>query len=397
MSLGAGMKRRSPNPSSRRTCQTQEKPDRRDEVEQALARLVGQGAHCSASRACAHHFLLEHAPDVELEPAELGRGRQRHQIARMRKRHVDDLLDAARMRRHDHRPVAQEQRLLDRMGDVDHGLAGLLPDAHQLRLQKHAVLRIERRERLVHQQHAGIGDEGAGDGAALAHAAGQLMRIVTAEPAQADEPERRLDALGRLAATHPAGHQAEADIGLDVHPGKQAALLEHHRVLDRPAGRLDLDGAAGLAIQAGEDAQQGRLAATARADDAQELPRRDRQADVIDRDDPRLAGDELLVQRDDLDRGAAPLREHSVLPAPGHVGWSGTRHVLARAFVAFSAAHASAPPQSRWRGEPGSSRGDRCQAGKAAGAKNAALTTRSLFPQLQAVVRITQSDRRGRM
>ena len=40
---------------------------------------------------------------------------------------------------------------------------------------------------------AGIGDEGARDGAALAHAARELMRIVLAELRQADELQRRLD------------------------------------------------------------------------------------------------------------------------------------------------------------------------------------------------------------
>ena len=74
-------------------------------------------------------------------------------VARMRERNVDDLLDPAGLRGHHHGAVAEQQRLLDRVGDVDHGLAGLLPDAHQFGLQDHAVLRIERGERLVHQQH----------------------------------------------------------------------------------------------------------------------------------------------------------------------------------------------------------------------------------------------------
>jgi len=51
--------------------------------------------------------------------------------------------------------VAQQQGLVDRMGDVDHGLAGLLPDTHQLGLQDDAVLGVERGKGLVHQQHAG--------------------------------------------------------------------------------------------------------------------------------------------------------------------------------------------------------------------------------------------------
>ena len=64
----------------------------------------------------------------------------------------------------------------------------LVNGAHQqggkLGLQDHTVLRVQRRERLIHQEHARIGHEGAGDGAALAHAAGQLVRIVFAEFAE---------------------------------------------------------------------------------------------------------------------------------------------------------------------------------------------------------------------
>src|ERR1700750_2097768 len=83
----------------------------------------------------ARDFILQDLPDVELEAAEFRRCRQRHQVARARERHVDDLFDPAGMGGHHHGAVAEQQCLLDRMGDVDHGLAGLLPDAHQLGLQ----------------------------------------------------------------------------------------------------------------------------------------------------------------------------------------------------------------------------------------------------------------------
>ena len=178
----------------------QQQPDRRDQVEQPLARLGGQSAHRSISARARVTSSSSTRQMSSLSCAEFGGGRQRHQVARVRERHVDDLLDAAGLRGHHHGAVAEHQRLLDRVGDVDHGLAGLLPDAHQLGLQDRAVLRVERGERLVHQQHARVGDEGARDGAALAHAAGELVRIVPAELGQADELERGLDPLGRLGA-----------------------------------------------------------------------------------------------------------------------------------------------------------------------------------------------------
>ncbi len=229
----------------------------------------------------------------------------------MGERNVDHLLDPPGLRRHHHGAVAQEQRLVDRMGDVDHRLAGLLPDAHQLGLQDHPVLRVERRERLVHQQHAGIGDEGARDRAALAHAAGQLVRIMVAELGKPDELQGRRHPRGGYRPRHTARHQPEADVLRDAHPWKEPAVLKHHGVGDRPAGGIDARDPAGGVIEAGQDAQQGRLAAAARADDADELARRDLQVDVLERDHAAGAAAVDLAQRRDLDRRTLALN-HAV-------------------------------------------------------------------------------------
>src|SRR5215510_11341821 len=62
---------------------------------------VRRVCRCTSSlllRARAHHLLLQHAPDVEPELSEFRRGGERHEVARVRKRHVDDFFDAARMR-----------------------------------------------------------------------------------------------------------------------------------------------------------------------------------------------------------------------------------------------------------------------------------------------------------
>ena len=144
----------------------------------------------------------------------------------------------------------------------------------------------------------------------MAHAAGQLMRIVMAEAREPDELERGLDARRVLGRRHAASKQAEADILLDAHPGKQAGVLEHHGVRHRPAGRLDVEATARLAVEAGEDAQQGRLAAAARPDDAEEFARRHVQVDVVERDNGVGAVAVNLAQLRDLDRRAAPLNAH---------------------------------------------------------------------------------------
>ena len=63
------------------------------------------------------------------------------------------------------------------------------PDLHQLDLHELARLRIERRERLVHQQVARFGDQRAGERRALLHAARQFVRIGVGEAAQPDHVE----------------------------------------------------------------------------------------------------------------------------------------------------------------------------------------------------------------
>src|SRR5262249_60778348 len=110
----------------------------------------------------------------------------------------------------------------------------------------------------------------------------ELVRIMPPESGQPHELQGSLDPCRSFVSGNAARHEAEADIGLDAHPGKEAALLEYHCVLDRPARRLDLDRATGLDGKAREDAQQRRFPAARRSDDADEFARRDAQADIVE-------------------------------------------------------------------------------------------------------------------
>ena len=57
----------------------------------------------------------------------------------------------------------------------------------QLLLHQLAGLRVERGERLVHQQHFRVHDQRAREVHALLHAAGEFVRIVMLETREADE------------------------------------------------------------------------------------------------------------------------------------------------------------------------------------------------------------------
>ena len=95
---------------------------------------------------------------------------------------------------------------------------------------------------------------------------------------------------------HLAVHQAVGDVVGDREVGKERVRLEDDAVValgrrqDRDVAPGLEDAARGLRLQAGDDAQQGRLAAARRAEEADELALLDRQVDVGE----RLEGAERL-------------------------------------------------------------------------------------------------------
>ncbi len=95
-------------------------------------------------------------------------------------------LDAAGPRRHDDHAIGEQDRLLDRVRDKDHGELGAGPKLQQFLLQPFARHGIERPERLVHKDDLRIVGEHTRDGHALAHAARKLVRIGIREFGQAD-------------------------------------------------------------------------------------------------------------------------------------------------------------------------------------------------------------------
>ena len=99
----------------------------------------------------------------------------------------------------------------------------------QLLLQDFAGLRVERGERLVHQQHRRIHRQRAHQADALLHAAGELIGIVLLEAGEPDQLEIVADPLPdlRRAAT-PRHRQPERRVVVDGLPRQQAEMLEHH-------------------------------------------------------------------------------------------------------------------------------------------------------------------------
>src|SRR5690348_6042714 len=243
-------------------------------------------------RARAAHLLFEQVPDLlavggEFRPvADL-------EAARTLERDPNLAHDAAGRGAHDDDAVGQIDRLVDIVGDEEDGFAVALPDAQQLRAHHLPDLRIERAERLVHQQDLGLDAERAGDADTLAHSARELMRKMPLEGAQAHHLEMTArDFLARL-RRKAFQLEAELDVLQDRAPGQEREILEDERAV--PAGRGDLasieaDRAGARPQQRRDQHQERALAAAGGADDGHELAVADREVDIVE-------GEEILAPR----------------------------------------------------------------------------------------------------
>src|SRR5579883_1464310 len=98
---------------------------------------------------------------------------------------LDDLPDPPGMPGHHDDAVGEKDGLFDAVSDEEHGARIDAREPDQLLLHLDPGLRVERAERLVHQQNLGVDDVGARDRDPLLHAAGKLVGIgvlVAAEP-----------------------------------------------------------------------------------------------------------------------------------------------------------------------------------------------------------------------
>ena len=139
-------------------------------------------ASAPAARVFAHHQIA----DVAAQLVEFRAFVQRL-VARIGERHVDDLADPRRPRGHDDDARGEIDRLLDRVRDQHHRLAFGGQHLQQQVLHGGARLRVERAERLVHQQELRLDRVGARERQPLAHAARQMLRPGVGEIGQAHQ------------------------------------------------------------------------------------------------------------------------------------------------------------------------------------------------------------------
>ena len=197
-----------------------------------------------------------------------------------------DLLDQAVMHHHD--PIGHGHGLDLVMGDVDGGGLEALVQFLDLGAHGDAQLGVEIRQRLVEQENLRIAHNGAPHRDALALAAGQLARIAVEQRVEPENIGGALDAAVDLGPRRAPQLEREAHIGGDRHVGIERIVLEHHgdvallrrHVVDHALADADL--ARGDVLQPRNHAQQGRLAASRRPHQHDELAVADRDADAMD-------------------------------------------------------------------------------------------------------------------
>ena len=150
-----------------------------------------------------------------------------------------------------------------------------------------AKLRVEVRERLVHQEGRGLAHDRAAERDALSLAAGELLRLPLQQRLEAEDLGGASDALLDLGLRRPLVAQAEREVVVHRHVRVERVRLEDHRDV-ASAGREVVDDALAdedppvrQLLQAGEHPQRGRLAATGWADEDEELAVGDLHREVV--------------------------------------------------------------------------------------------------------------------
>ena len=202
-------------------------------------------------------------------------------LALGRQRHGVDAVDAAGARRHQHDAVGQVDRFFHVMRDEGDGRPFQLVDMQDQVVHDFPRLRVERAERFVHQQHLRPAHQRAGDGDALLHAAGKLVRPGVGGGVEAHQCQQGVGAAGGgfdigFADVFAAMRQTAAELDVLHHrqPRVQAVMLEHHGTVGARPGHRPAIGqqvAGCVVFEAADDAQQRRFAAAGSADEGDEL------------------------------------------------------------------------------------------------------------------------------
>ncbi|CFP43832.1 Uncharacterised protein [Bordetella pertussis] len=198
-------------------------------------------------------------------------------------------------------PVADLAHHFHLVGDHHHRHARLAIDIAQQRQDVVGGLGVQRRRRLVAEQHVGVIGQGARDAHALLLPAADLAGIAVAQVLQADQRQQPLDPGGNLGARHAGDLQRQGHVAVHGTARQQVEPLEHHADaaalvaqlrLAQPHQGLAANGDAALvrALEQVDALNQRTFARAARPDDAEHLALLDVQVDAPQRFEAAMRG-----------------------------------------------------------------------------------------------------------
>ena len=231
-----------------------------------------------------------------------------------------DLLEQAFA--HDRDPAAHRHRLDLVVGDVDGRRPEALVDPGDLGAGLDAELRVEVRQRLVHQEHRRLADDRPAERDALALAARQLLRLAVEQLLEAEDPGRVVDPLLDVGLRDLPELQPERHVVADRHVRVERVALEDHRDVAILGGDVvddavaDPERAVADLLETGDHPEAGRLAAARWPDEDHELAVRDGKVQVVDREYVAVAlGDALECHGRHVRTSTPPGHRGSLHPA----------------------------------------------------------------------------------
>lgn len=178
------------------------------------------------------------------------------------------------------------------VGDEGEGDA-LLAEGEEVVEEDARLFEVEGRGDLVEEEALGLQRQGAGEGGPLALAAGDGVRVAGKEGLHPEGLREGGDEVGDLLLRFSGAHEREGDVLPEGEVGPEEELLEDDgelrpgrggilRVREEVGDAVDAEGAAVGLLDEGEGAEEGRLAAAARADDGGDFPGAEFEREVVE-------------------------------------------------------------------------------------------------------------------
>jgi hypothetical protein len=223
---------------------------------------------------------------------------------------------------HDRDALTESHGLDLVMSHIDGGRGELSVKLGERSAHSDSELRVEVRERLVHEIRLGLARDGPPHGDPLALAARELGGLPLEELLQPEQARHLFDALARVALRGAAHLEPVPEVLSDGHVRIERVGLEHHRDVAVPRGEVgdvsavDRDRPARDLLETGERTQQGRLSAPGGPDERNELAVFDPERDVVESD--HVAREDLRdVRKLDLRHDpSSPICVEEAIPIP---------------------------------------------------------------------------------